>query len=196
MSKNKIKSTKKGVIYKKNPLQEILKNVPETRGILWEKILELEKQVLNNVDGAVHHKAGEKQSKEMKETYPLIQHIENGMYTRQIFMPKGHLVISMVHKQNHPSFLLKGELSYLADNGDVIRIKGPHVIQTKQGTQRVLYIHKDCHWACVYRTEAETNEEAEADVYTNDYKELPKEIIEKNKKLWQELAQQPSLEEQ
>jgi len=70
MSKNKIKSTKKGVIYKKNPLQEILKNVPETRGILWEKILELEKQVLNNVDGAVHHKAGEKQSERNERNLP------------------------------------------------------------------------------------------------------------------------------
>ena len=178
-----------GLLSKKNPLKQILENIPETRGLLWEKILELEKQVLNNVEGAIHHTAGEKQSEEMKETYPLIQHIEGGLYTREIFMPKGHLVISMVHKQNHPSFLLKGELSYLADNGEIVRIKGPHVIYTKEGTQRVLYIHKDCHWACVYKTDAQTFEEAEADVYTNNYKELPEEIIEKNKKLWQELAQ-------
>ena len=177
-----------GILFKKDPLEKILKNIPETRGILWEKIIELEKQILT-INGAVHHKAGDKQSEQMKETYPLKQHIEGGLYTRQLFMPKGSLVISMVHKQNHPSFLLKGELSYLSDDGKVVRIKGPHVIFTKTGTQRVLYIHKDCHWACVYKTDAETFEEAEADVYTNDYKELPKEIIEKNKKLWQDLQQ-------
>ena len=35
-----------------------------------------------------------------------------------------------------------------------------------------------------------TFEEAEADVYTNNYKELPKELIEKNKKLWQDYQQE------
>jgi hypothetical protein len=36
-----------GLLSKKNPLKQILENIPETRGLLWEKILELEKQVLN-----------------------------------------------------------------------------------------------------------------------------------------------------
>ncbi len=62
-----------GLLSRKNPLKKILQNIPETRGLLWEKILELEKQILGNVEGAVHHKAGTEQSEQMQETYPLIQ---------------------------------------------------------------------------------------------------------------------------
>ena len=102
-------------------------------------------------------------------------------------MPKGSLIVSMIHKQNHPSFLLKGKLSFLNDDGIVQTIEGPYKIFTKIGTQRVLYIHEDSTWCCVYKTNAKTYEEAEADVYTNNYKDLPSKIINKYKKLWQEL---------
>ena len=101
-------------------------------------------------------------------------------------MPKGSIVVSMIHKQQHPSFLLKGKLSYLTDEGNVVTIEAPHKIFTQIGTQRVLYIHEDSEWCCVYKTDAKTFEEAEADVYTNDYRELPKELILKNKLLCQE----------
>tara|TARA_R110002072_G_scaffold125352_1_gene261267 strand:- start:38 stop:574 length:537 start_codon:yes stop_codon:yes gene_type:complete len=168
---------------------EILKNIPLSTGLMWEKIALFEKQ-FSEATKTVQHKAGTPQSEEMKNIFPLKQHIEGGLYTREIFMPKGSLVVSMIHKQQHPSFLLKGELSYLTDEGKVIKIKAPHKIFTQTGTQRVLYMHEDCKWCCVYKTDARTFEEAEADVYTNNYKELPKELIEKNKKLWQDYQQE------
>jgi len=167
---------------------EILKNIPLFRGLMWEKISLFEEQ-LSKVVKTVHHKAGTAQSDEMKSVFPLKQHLEGGIYTRELFMPKASLIVSMIHKQQHPSFLLKGELSYLTDEGKVVKIKAPHKIFTQIGTQRVFYTHEDCIWCCVYKTDAKTFEEAEADVYTNDYKELPKELIQKNKKLWQELEQ-------
>ena len=81
------------------------------------------------------------------------QHIEGGLYTRELFMPKDSVVISMIHKQQHPSFLLKGKVSYVTDDGDINTIVGPTTIFTQTGSQRVLYIHEDTEWACVYRTD-------------------------------------------
>ncbi len=153
---------------------------------MWDKIESFQKY-LTTLNGTVNHKAGEAQSKVLKDLCPLKQHLEGGLYTREIFMPKGSLIVSMIHKQNHPSFLLKGKLSFLNDDGIVETIEGPYKIFTKIGTQRVLYIHEDSTWCCVYKTNAMTFEEAEADVYTNNYKDLPKNIIKKYKKLWQEL---------
>ena len=152
---------------------EIISNITTYRGMMWDKIAEFSKQ-LENVQGVVSHKAGEVQSKEMKEFFPLKQHIEDGLYTREIF------------KQNHPSFLLRGKVSYLGDDGEVNTIEAPKTIFTKTGAQRVLYIHEDTDWCCVYKTKAQTFEQAEADVYTNNYKDLPKKIINKINKLWQE----------
>ena len=164
----------------------VLGEISNKQGMMWEKIAEFQKQV-GNLEGALQHKVGTKQSEEMKKVFPLKQHLEGGLYTRELFMPAGQLIISMIHKQNHPSFLLKGKVSYLTDEGLIETIIAPHVIKTKEGTQRVLFIHEDTNWCCVYKTDAKTFEEAEEDVYTDSYKNLPQEIINK-RKLWQEYS--------
>lgn len=168
-----------------NIAKQVLGSIPKIRGLMWEKIKEFQTK-LEKMNGYVGHEAGTPQSEELQKIAPLKQHIEGGLYTREIFMPKGSIVVSMIHKQQHPSFLLKGKLSYLTDEGNVVTIQAPHKIFTQIGTQRVLYIHEDSEWCCVYKTDAKTFEEAEADVYTNDYRELPKELILKNKLLCQE----------
>ena len=175
---------------KSNSGAQLLYEINNGRGLLWEKIELLNHVMVTDLEGCVTHIAGTKQSIEMKERFPLKQHIEGGLYTRELFMPKGSLIVSMIHKQNHPSFLLKGKLSFITDTGEIKNIEAPYKIFTKTGTQRVLYIHEDSEWCCVYKTDATTFEEAEADVYTNDYRELPIELITKNKLLWQE-SQQP-----
>ena len=161
---------------------EIISNITSYRGLMWDKIAEFSKK-LEQVSGVLKHKAGDVQSKEMKDFFPLKQHIEGGLYTRGMFLTKGSFVVSMIHKQNHPSFLLRGKVSYLGDDGSVNTIVAPKTIFTKAGAQRVLYIHEDTQWCCVYKTKEKTFEQAEADVYTNDYKDLPKKIINKIKKL-------------
>lgn len=175
----------KSVFKKKRNDEDILKYVHQNRGILWEKIATFKEQLLS-IEGSLEHKAGNPQSEEMKEMFPLKQTLEGGLYTRELFMPKGSIVVSMIHKQQHPSFLLKGKVSYLTDEGEIKTIVGPHTIFTQTGTQRVLYIHEDTNWCCVYKTDAKTFEEAEEDVYTDNYRDLPKIVIKEKKKLCQE----------
>ena len=165
--------------------QDVLSSIILKRGLLWEKIDEFKTQ-LNKIEGVVNHTVGMPQEEEVKELFPLKQHIEGGLYTRELFMPKDSVIVSMIHKQQHPTFLLKGKVSYITDEGEIKTIKAPYTIFTQIGTQRVFYMHEDSELCCVYKTEAKTFEEAEADVYTDNYKELPKELINKNKELWQD----------
>ena len=65
----------------------------------------------------------------------------------------------------------------MTDSGELVTVDAPHIIFTQIGTQRVLYIHEDTTWCCVYKSDAKTFEEAEADVYTDDYNMLPSERI-------------------
>ncbi len=83
----------------------------------------------------------------------------------------------MIHKQQHPSFLLKGKVSYIADNGDVKTISAPHTVFTQVGAQRVIYPHEDSIWACVYKTEATNVEDAELEIYVEDFEKLGHEVI-------------------
>ncbi len=165
--------------------ERVLGGIPQLTGVMWEKIEQFQKK-LGTFQGGITHQAGDEQCEELKKTYPLKQHIEGGIYTRELFMPKGSIVISMIHKQSHPTFVLKGMFSYLDDKGVVRIVKAPHKIFTKVGAQRVFYVHEDTILVGVYKTKAKTFEEAEADVYTNNYKDLPKKVINKIKKLWQE----------
>ena len=150
---------------------DILKQIHEGRGLMWESI-ETFKRQLTDTGIAI-----ERGTEEMEENFPLEHHFENGMYTRKIFAPKGMIAVTLIHKQTHPSFLLSGECSILLDTGEVERYKAPHIIQTKAGTQRVVYMHTDVEWACVYKTDATSIEEAEKEIYTENYRELPDELI-------------------
>ena len=158
--------------------EDILNAIHYNRGLLWEKI-ETFKGQLSAIDGAANHKCGEPQEELMQKYFPLKHKFEGGLYTREIFMPKGSLNVSFIHKQQHPSFLVKGKLSFLNDEGIVETIEAPHSIFTQIGAQRVFYIHEDATWICVYKTDATTPEEAEKEIYAESFHELPQEIINK-----------------
>jgi|TARA_E500000305_G_C4023579_1_gene240411 hypothetical protein len=150
---------------------DLLSHVHQNRGLIWEEIDLFSQQISSMEGAALHH------TQEMEESFPLTHHLDNGLYTREVFMPKGSLVVSFIHKQNHPSFFMSGEMSILLDTGEVKRIKAPMKVMTEIGTQRVAYMHEDCTWTCVYRTDATTIEEAENEVYTTNYRDLPEHII-------------------
>ena len=165
--------------------EDILNAVHYNKGILWDKISAFHKQI-SVLEGAATHEVGKPQEELMQQYYPLKHHMEGGLYTREIFMPKGHLTVSFIHKPQHPSFLLQGKVSFLNDEGKIVTIEAPHTVFTQVGTQRIFYIHEDTKWVCVHKTNATTVEEAEKEIYASDYKQLPKKIINKALKLWQE----------
>ncbi len=151
--------------------ENILSSINDNRGLIWENIAVFIKKLQNSPIGV------NRGTPEGDELFPLKHHFADGLYTREIFMPKGSIIASLIHKTNHPSFLLKGEVSILCDDGSIKRIKAPLKIMTEAGTQRVLYMHSDTIWVCVYRTDKTTVEEAEKEVYTDNYKELSIDII-------------------
>jgi uncharacterized cupin superfamily protein len=169
-------------LFKKNKEspENILRLIDLNRGLLWEVIAEF-KETLQALEGSVSY-----YSDEMQEVFPVKHHLKDGLYTREIFMPKGSLVVSFIHLTNHPSFFMSGEMSVLRDDGEIKRIKAPMVVQTEIGTQRVAYMHEDCVWTCVYKTNKKTIKAAEKEVYTENYLDLPKSIIQNKKLLCQD----------
>ena len=91
---------------------------------------------------------------------PLKHRFTPGLYTREIFMPKGSTVISLVHKTEHPYFILSGEVSVWTDEQKWVRYCAPYIGITVQGTCRILYMHTDVVWATCHTTDGtETPEE-------------------------------------
>ena len=71
---------------------------------------------------------------------PLKHTFVPGMYIREIFMPKGSVVTSMIHKTKHPYFIIDGAvLVYSENDGEQFLQCGDRGI-TMPGTRRVLKI--------------------------------------------------------
>ncbi len=77
---------------------------------------------------------------------PLVHRFTPGLYCREIFMPKGSVVISRVHKFEHPFVVSKGKVSVWCENDGWIFIEAPFTGVTKPGTRRILFVSEDCIW--------------------------------------------------
>jgi len=105
---------------------------------------------------------------------PLKHTFADGIYVREIFIPKGTLIVSKIHKASHPYFVLSGDLSVLTEEGEV-RIVAPYSGITPAGTKRVLYIHEDTTWITIHLnlTNTKNLEELEEDIIAKSFDELP-----------------------
>lgn len=83
---------------------------------------------------------------------PLKHRFTPGLYTREIFMPAGSLVISRIHKTTHPYVVTQGRAMVWTEEGGVVEIVAPHVGITEPGTRRVLFIKEDCRWLTFHPT--------------------------------------------
>ena len=151
-----------------------------------ELIMNFEEQLVT-LPGAYGNPKTPGLSKDANEINPLKHTIVGGLYIREIFMPKGQLISTGIHKKEHPYFVLKGDVSVLTDKG-IERIKAPHTNITKPGTKRLIYIHEDTIWITVHATKKESVEEVLEEILAKDFDDpdinleaLQKQLQLKNK---------------
>jgi hypothetical protein len=104
------------------------------------------------------------------EKNPLEHLFADGLYIRKIFMPAGQVIVSKIHKYNHPYFVLKGKVSVLTDTG-VEKISAPHYGITTVGTKRVLNVIEDTIWITVHATDKTDLKEVEEEIIAKDFKD-------------------------
>ena len=93
---------------------------------------------------------------------PLVHRFTPGLYIREIFMPKGTLVVSKIHKTEHPFVVSKGRVSVWTADAGVVHLQAPHCGITKPGTRRLLYMHEDVVWTTFHPTQETDVEKIEA----------------------------------
>jgi len=125
-----------------------------------ERITDLEKQV-TNFEGVI---VGE----EMEKTNPVKHSFADGCYIREIFNPANELIITKIHKKEHPFFLMEGKMSILTEDG-VEHIEAPYHGITKPGTKRAIYTHTDCVFVTVHATENTDIQKIEEEVIAKDF---------------------------
>lgn len=112
------------------------------------------------------------------ETCPLKHSFAPGVYVREIFIPKGMLIVGKLHKHAHPNFLMSGDVSVATEEG-VKRIKGPCSMISPAGTKRVVFAHEDTVWITVHVTQETDLAKIEEEVIAKSYDELPHTKVSK-----------------
>lgn len=93
---------------------------------------------------------------ELLKAYPAVEmpvtdHFSEGVYARELFIPKGTTLTGKIHKFTNLNIMISGELSVLTEDG-VKRIKAPFVVTSPPGTKRVAYAHEDTRWITIHGT--------------------------------------------
>lgn len=85
--------------------------------------------------------------------FPLVHRFTPGMYAREIFMPSGSVVVSCVHKTEHPYVISQGLVSVWSETLGIEHLKAPYTGITKGGTRRILFVHEDTVWTTFHATD-------------------------------------------
>ena len=125
------------------------------------EMMEFQKRLEQNENSA-------KTPEELEVHNPLKHSFADGMYVREIVNAAGQIIVTKIHKQKHPFFLMSGEMSILTDDG-VIKLTGPHYGITEAGTKRVIYTHTECKFVTVHLTDKVDLAEIEEEVIAKDY---------------------------
>jgi len=79
-------------------------------------------------------------------------------YARQMFIPKGSLIIGKIHRHQHLNFILKGKISVATEFGKKY-FEAPCTFISEVGIKRAVYAEEDTIWATVHMTKFNSEED-------------------------------------
>lgn len=79
-------------------------------------------------------------------------YFSKGLYAREIFIPKGTIVVGKIHKHQSLNILSQGDITVLTEFG-ARRLRAPYTVVAPPLTKRVGYAHEDTVWTTVHATD-------------------------------------------
>tara|TARA_R100000900_G_scaffold128057_1_gene103746 strand:- start:2868 stop:3338 length:471 start_codon:yes stop_codon:yes gene_type:complete len=145
-----------------------------------EKIIEFEKSLINIADGVNIEGDGKKIVRDGKIA-PIKHAFTDGVYIRQMDMPKGNAVIGAIHKHLHVWFLLTGHVTIATEDKTEDYIAPCYVI-SQPGTKRVIIANEDSTFVNIHKNPSNTTDldKLEKEIVALNYEEY-EEYINKNK---------------
>lgn len=112
------------------------------------KIVQLEKAML--------------QMKEHQITIEICHHFAPGIYSREMRMPSGSVVVGKIHKTEHLCVLAKGRVTVVSEDGKK-EYSAPSVIHSMPGTKRALHAHEEVVWINFHHNPTNENDISKID---------------------------------
>ena len=83
---------------------------------------------------------------------PLTHRFSRGVYARELFIPKGTVLVGRIHKYSQINVCLRGDISVLTESG-IKRVQGGFVVESPAGSKRAGYAHEDTVWMTICGTD-------------------------------------------
>lgn len=99
----------------------------------------------------------------------------DGVYARELFIPKGTVLTGKIHKHEQINIISSGEISVLSENGRVVRIKAPYSFVSAPGAKRAGYAHEDTIWITISANKENTRdlEQLERNLIAETFADVP-----------------------
>jgi hypothetical protein len=81
-----------------------------------------------------------------------LHHFSDGLYAKQMDIPKGSIACQHKHEYNHLSVLGKGKVRVLFDNDVTEVFEAPACINIKKGINHTILALEDSTWFCIHHT--------------------------------------------
>ena len=82
----------------------------------------------------------------------VVHNFSDGLYAKQMVIPKGYVVGQHAHKYSHLSILAKGKVIVKTDLGEK-EYTAPACLEIKEGVNHAIEALEDTVWFCVHATD-------------------------------------------
>lgn len=94
---------------------------------------------LRNVPGAV-----------LGDCFPLKHTFTPGIYSREITLPKGVVVVGKIHRERHLNFISRGHVQVFTEDGGLEELIGPITMVSEPGTKRTVHVLEETVWTTIH----------------------------------------------
>jgi hypothetical protein len=110
---------------------------------------------------------------------PKFHHFAEGVYARELHIPKGVCLVGRIHLKSQVNIVLKGEISVVGEDGSMKHFSAPCVFVSPSGTKRAGYAHEDTIWITVLGTEKTDPQEIYDELTALDFDEYKRIVLKK-----------------
>lgn len=113
---------------------------------------------------------------------PVTNYFSDGVYARELFIPKGTVLTGKIHKRTNLNIMVAGELLVSTETG-MQRVRAPFVVVSPPGTKRVAYAVEDTRWITIHGTHETDLDVIERTFIAQDEAEYLAYVVEQQKQL-------------
>jgi len=98
-------------------------------------------------------------------------HYATGVYGRELFIPKGQVLISKIHRGKTFNIITEGKVSVISEMG-FHTYEAPYIFVSDPFTKRVVISHEDSVWVTSHGTDKTDLDDIEDEIIAKDFSEL------------------------